>query len=251
MLCKVYQRGGNNGATEYLFPLIVGILLLLSACTGLEVTPESISEEGPRLSITEPVYDFGYAGPGMQVRHTFSIINSGTQPLVISGVNSDCGCTVTLLPGKKILPGKSGSVQVSFETRKYEGKQKKNVILNTNDIEEKEIVLILKGRIKRDTVLVPQGINLGDVVSGKTATGKVRLLQLSNTRLTVLKIDAPSFLRTRAFYFRDENSRGYEIEINLSGDVPVGPFTEVITLHTNLRKRSRIDVPVWANIVKP
>ena len=75
------------------------------------------------------------------------------------------------------------------------------------------------------------------------------LLQLSDTRLTVLKIDTSQFLSAQAIHFRDENSRGYEIEISLTGDVPVGAFMDVITLHTNLRKRPRIDVPVWANIV--
>ena len=207
--------------------------------------------EGPRLSITEPVYNFGYAGPGMQIHHTFSFENTGTQPLIISEVTSDCGCTATLVPGKEILPGEDGSIQVSFVTKKYEGEQKKNIIIHTNDIEGKEIVLTLKGRIKRGAVLVPQGVNLGEVVFGKTAAGRVKLLQLSGTPLTVLKIDAPPVLTIRAIHFRDENSRGYEIEISLTGDVPVGPFTDVITLHTNLRKRPRIDVPVWANIVKP
>ena len=197
------------------------------------------------------MYDFGYAGLGKKVRHTFNIKNIGSETVVISEVNTDCGCTAALLSGMEIKPGGIGTVHATFETKKYEGKQEKNIIISSNDPEEPEIVLTIKGTIKRCTALVPQGVNLGDVTKGETATGKVRLLQLSDERLVVHKIDVSEFLTAHAVHFRDENSNGYEVEISLSGDAPTGPFTDIVTLHTNLKKRPRIDVPVWANIVEP
>lgn len=224
------------------------LLVFIAACARMSLDTEKPAIQGPHLVIDEPVYDFVYSGPGIQVRHTFKLTNSGNDPLVISEVNSDCGCIATLLSGNEILPGETGSLQAFFETKEYEGKQKKNIVITSNDPVQGDIVLTIQGEIKRGTVLVPEAVYLGDVVQGGSSVGTVKLLQLSEEPLVVTKIDTGKFLTAQAIHFRDENSRGYEIAIRLEGDVPKGHFTSVVTLHTNAKKRPRIDVPVWANI---
>lgn len=225
-------------------------LLGLAACVGINPATNLMPRKGTGLMVEESVYNFGYAGLGQNVRHTFNIKNSGSETVVISEVITDCGCTVALLSGKEIKPGGTGTVQATFQTKGYEGTQEKNIFIRSNDSVQPEVILTLKGVVKKGAVLDPQGVNLGDVVRGEAATGKVKLLQLSDDRLAILKIESSQYLRTEAVHFRDDNSRGYEIEIILSGEVPAGSFIDLITLHTNLPKQPRLDVPVWANVIE-
>jgi len=83
----------------------------------------------------------------------------------------------------------------------------------------------------------------------ETVTGSVKLLQLSQNKLVLHRIEVKEkYLNATTSRFRDENSRGINIDISLKPEAPVGALSEVVTLHTNLKRRPRIDVPVWANI---
>lgn len=235
-----------------LYALIVFLSLsILMSCASitsvskpLDVTPK------PHLAFEEPVYDFGIAGPGQKITHTFKFTNLGSAPLQVIKVGTSCGCTAALLSGGDIQPGSSGEIRATFGTRRYEGKQETTITVHSNDPHEPEIDLTIKGTIKRNVAVVPQGVNFGDVEKGKAITGRVRVLQLSQNNLVVHRIEAnDQYLTVNTSRFREENSRGINIEITLKPEVPVGAFSEVITLHTNLKRRPRIDVPVWANII--
>lgn len=251
-IAKQELRGHSCPWWMELYALIVFLSLsILMSCASitsvskpLDVTPK------PHLAFEEPVYDFGIAGPGQKITHTFKFTNLGSAPLQVIKVGTSCGCTAALLSGGDIQPGSSGEIRATFGTRRYEGKQETTITVHSNDPHEPEIDLTIKGTIKRNVAVVPQGVNFGDVEKGKAITGRVRVLQLSQNNLVVHRIEAnDQYLTVNTSRFREENSRGINIEITLKPEVPVGAFSEVITLHTNLKRRPRIDVPVWANII--
>lgn len=217
---------------------------ITSVSKPLDATPTT------HLAFEELVYDFGVAGPQQTITHTFKFTNVGSVPLKISGLTTSCGCTAALLSGPDIPLGSGGGIQATFETKRYEGKQETTITVHSNDPDEPQIDLTIKGNIKRDVAVVPQGLSFGDVKKGEVVTGQVRMLQLSDQLLVLKRIEADErYLMVAASRFRDENSRGLNIEITLKPQVPSGPFSDVITLHTNVKKRPRIDVPVWANVV--
>ncbi len=228
------------------------VLLFLSSCS----TVRSVSEQPdislkPALVFKEQVYDFGIAGPEQKIRHTFKFINSGSEPLKIIKLSPSCGCTVALIPETEVMPGGSGEIQAVLETGKYEGKQKATIVVHSNDPLRAEIVLTIKGIIKTGIAVVPQGISFGNIQKGETAAARVRVLQLSDAPLVLEKIELnDKFLTVETSEFGEENSRGINIYIILKPEIPAGMFSEVITLHTNLKKYQRIDVPVIANILE-
>ena len=225
--------------------------LLLSACASMT----SGARQGdvtlkPHLAFEELVYDFGVAGPQAKITHTFKFTNVGSVPLKISGLTTSCGCTAALVSGPNIPPGSTGKIKTTLETHRYEGRQEATFTIHSNDPDEPQIELTMRGRIKRDVAVVPQGMNFGDVRKGELATRRVRVLQLSEEPLAIKRIEADQrYLMVAASRFKGENSRGFNIDITLKPEVSVGALSEVITLHTNLKKRPRIDVPVWANIL--
>ena len=225
--------------------VLLPLFLFLSSCASLRPVPPQ-----PHMAFDELVYDFGIAGPGDKIAHTFKFTNVGSEPLQITRISTSCGCTAALLTEKEIPPGSSGEIRTVFETKRFEGVQETTITVYSNDPDDPEIDLAIIGAIKRDVAVVPQGINFGDVEKGETVTGSVKLLQLSQNKLVLHRIEVnEKYLNATTSRFREENSRGINIDITLKSEAQVGALNEVITLHTNLKRRPRIDVPVWANIL--
>ena len=226
------------------------VFAVLASCARVGVQDTCAHHTGPRLTVEELVYDFGIAGPGEKIRHTFRFRNTGNSLLKIYRHNASCGCLAFLLSKKVIPPGGTGEIRVTFHTRHFEGKQKKTITIYSNDPKRPKVRLVVRGIIKREVAVVPSGVNFGEVKKGQAISRHVRLLELSRNRLEIRKIDYdPRLFSVKTSRFKDENSRGIEIEITLEPGVPAGRLNEVITLNTNLRKRPRIDVPVWANVL--
>ncbi len=228
----------------YAVIVLLSSLLFLSSCASLTPLPPQ-----PHMAFEELNYDFGIAGPGDRITHIFKFTNVGSEPLQITRVSTSCGCTAALLSKKEIFPGGSGEIRATFKTKRFEGVQETTITVYSNDPDDPNIDLTIIGAIKRDVAVVPQGINFGDVQKGETVTGSVKLLQLSQNKLVLHRIEVnEKYLNATTSRFRDENSRGINIDISLKPEAPVGALSEVVTLHTNLKRRPRIDVPVWANI---
>ena len=230
---------------------IILLFLFLSSCS----TVKSVSKQPdislkPTVAFEELVYDFGIAGPEQKIKHTFKFTNVGSVPLKITKLSASCGCTAVLTAKSDIPPGGTGEIQVALETRRYEGRQEATITVHSGDPLKPESILTIRGMIKTGITVVPQGVNFGNVQNGETAIRRVRIFQLSNKSLILKKIDLnEQYLTVQTSRFREENSRGVNVDITLNPDIPVGWFIEVITLHTNIREHERIDVPIMANIL--
>jgi hypothetical protein len=110
--------------------------------------------------------------------------------------------------------------------------------------------LVIQGLIKADIAVDPQGLLFGDVDKGRTISKKVRAFDLAKDELQLKKIQFnENYFVVKIDKFRGLNNRGFELEVTLRPNIPVGSFSEIITLHTNLLKRPRLDIPVLGNIV--
>lgn len=67
------------------------------------------------------------------VTYTFKFTNVGDGPLVIHQAVASCGCTVPEYTQEPILPGKTGTVKVTYNGEgRYPGHFKKSITLRTN-----------------------------------------------------------------------------------------------------------------------
>lgn len=239
---KVFRRLLNNFIIIFIYACIV-------SCAQIS-TKKDYFTSGPSLSFDELVYDFGVAGPKKKISHTFKFKNIGTSTLKIYKLDTSCGCLASLMPKQTIPPEGTGEIRIKFYTRKYEGKQEKVIDVYSNDPKRPKIKLTIKGVIKKDIAIVPSGINFGKVDHDQPVTRQIRVFELSKHPLQVKKIDYNRDIFTiRTARFNGENSKGIEILITLKPKSFVGQLNEVITIHTNLKKRPRIDVPIWAKVI--
>ena len=106
------------------------LVVILASCSGKK-TEEGIdsslvkvnSGNQPVIKFEETEHDFGKITQGERVKYSFQFTNEGSSSLVISNVSTTCGCTIADKPKDPIPPGKSGKIEVEFNS---EGK--KNIV---------------------------------------------------------------------------------------------------------------------------
>ena len=66
------------------------------------------------LSMKETAFDFGTIPQGKPVYHFFEVTNTGKDPMVISNVQTSCGCTTPEWSKEPIAPGGTSKVRVGY-----------------------------------------------------------------------------------------------------------------------------------------
>ena len=86
------------------------------------------------IKFDKTTHDFGkFSENSPVVSCTFTFTNIGDAPLVIHQAVASCGCTVPEYTKEPIMPGKKGTIKVTYNgTGKYPGHFKKSITLRTN-----------------------------------------------------------------------------------------------------------------------
>lgn len=99
----------------------------------------------PVFQFEQQTHDFSEIPQGKPVSTTFNYTNTGEAPLVITNVQTSCGCTVADYTKDAVLPGKSGYVRVTYNAANS-GAFNKAVTITANT-EAGSQVLFVKGKV--------------------------------------------------------------------------------------------------------
>lgn len=80
----------------------------------------------------KPAHKFKRTLEGPVLSHDFKFINTGDAPLIISGFMVACKCTKAIYPEEPVMPGETGTVTVTLDTKGKEGWQDRIVELYSN-----------------------------------------------------------------------------------------------------------------------
>src|SRR5689334_6062366 len=87
----------------------VALALTLAAPFVMAEDAKPAEAKSPRLTLTEPIKDFGTVAKGEKLDWSFEVKNTGTTDLEIIAAKPTCGCTVADFT-KLIKPGQAGKV---------------------------------------------------------------------------------------------------------------------------------------------
>ncbi len=125
----------------------ISTLLTLILCVSF-----AKAQSGPVMTFEKLEIDYGtisLAGDGVRI---FKFKNTGTEPLVIKKASGSCGCTVPKWPDTPIAAGKTGVIEVKYDTSRP-GPFSKSVTVETNEANPQHL-LTIKGTVvekKSDT----------------------------------------------------------------------------------------------------
>lgn len=97
------------------------------------------------IKFVNTMHDYGTIVQGSDGTCEFKFTNKGKLPLVLSNVKASCGCTVPEWPKEPILPGKSSSIKVSYNTNN-QGNFNKTITVNSNALNS-TVILQIKGNV--------------------------------------------------------------------------------------------------------
>ena len=131
-----------------LITLIFGVFVVFYA-----YAQDETSQPGPSITFEESSFDFGDIHQGDKVMHVFNFENTGDAPVIISNVQTTCGCTATDWPRDPVAPGESASITVNFNSAGKMGRQNKIITIVSNSTASVNQVKIVTNVLpaKKDT----------------------------------------------------------------------------------------------------
>lgn len=129
--------------------------LSILACVLMVSTVTFAQEQKGKIAFDKTVHDFGKINEEVgKATFVYEFTNNGDAPVIVSNVAASCGCTVPEWTKDPILPGKKGSVTVSYSTIGRPGPFVKSLtVMNNGD--PASIVLQIKGEV----IPKPKGSN--------------------------------------------------------------------------------------------
>jgi hypothetical protein len=127
--------------------MISGLSVVAQGTTTAPETTEK-KEKTAEIAFDNLVYDYGSIFEGDPGECEFVFKNTGKEPLVLSNVYSSCGCTIPSWPKDPIMPGKSSSIKVKYNTSRVGGINKTITVIS-NAGENKQVELRITGNVKK------------------------------------------------------------------------------------------------------
>lgn len=94
--------------------------------------------------------DYGNVNKGSNGKRIIKIQNVGDKPLIISNINTSCGCTVPQWTTEPIAPGKKGEITVTYNTSNV-GRFSRTITISSNDVKKPNLPVRIEG-----VVLAPE-----------------------------------------------------------------------------------------------
>lgn len=108
-------------------------VLLLLAFVGFSAS--AVAQAGAKIEFMakDNTIDYGSVTKGVDSGlRTFEFKNTGDAPLIITNVQSTCGCTVPSKPTEPIMPGKTGKIDVKYNMNP--GPIRKTITVESNAV---------------------------------------------------------------------------------------------------------------------
>lgn len=125
---------------KVLVSISVSLMMAFVAFAQNATAQTAANPNAPVITFDKTTHDYGTVTKGGDGTCEFKFKNTGVEPLILSNVQSSCGCTVPEWPREPILKGKSASVKVKYDTNRV-GPINKTITVMSN---AKEATIQLK-----------------------------------------------------------------------------------------------------------
>jgi hypothetical protein len=219
------------------------------------------AEKAPRLTIVEPVKDYGTVPKGDKLDWTFVVKNTGDADLQIISAKPGCGCTVADFD-KVIKPGQTGKVTAHVDTTNFAGPIAKTVTVETNDPSVPTAQLTIHAIVKPYVEAYPAGFVRFNLLQGETDAQAVTLYSEEDEPFQILKVESPvDWVKVDYKKVEDPTQLApnvgkagqaqYKLNITTGGaDAKIGPIAEKIHIVTNSKHQPDYFVSV-SGVVRP
>lgn len=133
---------------------LIQLFCIVAVCISLNTTAQDkkgVLEGGgtsPEITFTKTEHDFGSMKKGSDMKYDFTFKNTGKTALVLNNVKASCGCTTPKWPKEPIAPGKSSTINVTYDSKRV-GPFTKSITITSN-AKTPTVELQIKGTVEDD-----------------------------------------------------------------------------------------------------
>ncbi|MFO7655986.1 MAG: DUF1573 domain-containing protein [Bacteroidales bacterium] len=128
------------------FYIIFAVTLFAASISCSHTTGQAKNDEnGPKIEFAIIEFDYGTITQGSDGKCEFEFTNKGNEALVLSNVQSTCGCTVPSWPKEPVKAGEKSKIVVVYNTSRP-GPINKSIMVSSNATSN-AIVLKIKGNV--------------------------------------------------------------------------------------------------------
>ncbi len=101
--------------------------------------------------LDDTIQEMGKIIEGQELEVAFRFKNIGKNPLIVSNVSAQCGCTIPETPKEPIAPGKEGVIKAKFNSANRGGSlNSKEVYVDANTIPARRVLVFNVEVLKKE-----------------------------------------------------------------------------------------------------
>lgn len=120
---------------------------------------------GAVANFVETVHDFGRLVAGEPAKASFSFRNDGDEPLIVSEVDTSCGCAIVESWTRRLEPGAGGQILVQFDSSRFDGPVQQFVSVFSNDARRPLAQLKLRANVWAPVAVEPRYVDFGSLAT--------------------------------------------------------------------------------------
>ena len=103
--------------------------------------------EGPKIEFEKTVHDYGQIVQGANGDAEFRFRNVGSEPLILTNVQTGCGCAAPSWPRDPIMPGEFATITVRYDTNRLGHIGRAVTVLSNSVDNTNRVILRLSGHV--------------------------------------------------------------------------------------------------------
>jgi hypothetical protein len=231
-----------------------------STVAAAEKKAEPAKDAAPRLTIIEPIKDYGTISKGEKLTWSFEVKNTGDADLQIISAKPGCGCTVADFD-KVIKPGQIGKVTAHVDTTAFAGPIAKSVTLETNDLTTPTAQLTIHAIVKPYVEAFPAGFVRYNLLQGEADTQSVVLYSEEDEPFQVTNVEVPGDYVKASFEKVPDADKTpnvgrpgqdqYRVKITVGGPTAkLGPLSDKVRIVTNSKHQPEYLISL-SGVIRP
>lgn len=237
-----------SGRRGWIAPALILVVAAAAATSPAQNLPQGLAS----ISVQPDTLDFGTMERNQSRTKELTIRNDGGIDLDLSDVTSSCGCTVAEPGTRKIKPGQSTTLTVTFNSGEFQGPQHKTVTIRSNDVATPALEIAVTANV-HVSIMIDPARPLFAFRHARRGVREERQATFTAMDIPRLELKAER-MRADLFEVRIQNGvdgdpRRGTVTLSIRPDAPYGPINEIVRIGTNDPKHPSIDFEVFGDVL--
>jgi len=228
-----------------------------------------VSQDSPRVDVTETIHPFGTIGTGETGSHRFEVRNTGGGPLTLRKGSSSCSCTVSDFDTEateeeatsRVVPAEQSTfVNVQWKGKPPGGPFRQQVTVLTDDPRRPEIMFVVEGTVLPTWKAIPAVIALPRLTASAIERASTTIFTYGDGAPTVesLEINHPEAARffslsstalsAAELAVEPGATGGFRVDLTMNPGLPLGAVKQLIQVRFRMPQEVTAEVPLEGSV---